>query len=822
MVRVSSTSNLRLAMLSDNSDNVNGADNGSSVKTGADSAPSIAMNDLTAENKSANEGDEEEENILLDEDAILALSDSDDDSDEPSLLQTIAEGDEDGREVAEIRRKKSKATNRDAERKTPEVPKVIVTPEDAPRVSAFTVVSGSAFRPIVPNSSVTDSAIAGVDNYRMAGLLPGSEKDQRRFQVVVGEHKQRREKVNGVGLGAGDNGRVASFRVRNKDSLHSQGIMDSDSSLVVRRHSFAGTAKSEKSLSDLRVYLNRGERRSSQGWAAEKYGSRCRAPLIMVERTSSSSSDSESEETKTELSIAFSPTKNAVHRTGLRALGRANSHATPSGLSVSKTNKVARRYSIGHTREAHLRSLENFRREDIPFLKARKEEYRNLSHQQNTQNSRQRRHATIEPPKSSLLLPPSLPKTESPTTHHGRTPLGQVDPTTMQRLNVDEKPRRASSIIPPRRDATYGTTLGVVDTSAEEKRRASCPAASLSSSYFMLGDDNWDDGKSFDHYLMTMHLMTNPGESEKVRQLLQPLIDLIIPKLKIFNIVERGLAENPDSQEIGIHGTTPSTGVVLFLQEDFGMDRILNAQKYFQQRPWQLHHRDRLGTNIVSLPSNNQDFYLFSLDMPLWGVRQVHGGRDNLRFMVFVSDENWEDTIHLYTTLLKKEVRLNRNGFSYFTVFRDNTIKLEIQLALKRLPKGLKPRVSESSMLQFKVEEIGQMVPLLPHSCTPISERRWQTTDYDGNRILLLVAPIKRCSQDVVQLGVPTKKTPRHAGSHRVSVTSISSAYESASESWPQSKRSTSPSSLSSHSYHSVSENSVKTDSSDDDNVMYI
>ena len=45
-----------------------------------------------------------------------------------------------------------------------------------------------------------------------------------------------------------------------------------------------------------------------------------------------------------------------------------------------------------------------------------------------------------------------------------------------------------------------------------------------------------------------------------------------------------------------------------------------------------------------------------------------------------------------------------------------------------------------SAVLQFSVEEIGQLVPLLPNPCTPISTNRWQTEDLDGNKILFQVS----------------------------------------------------------------------------------
>jgi len=62
-----------------------------------------------------------------------------------------------------------------------------------------------------------------------------------------------------------------------------------------------------------------------------------------------------------------------------------------------------------------------------------------------------------------------------------------------------------------------------------------------------------------------------------------------------------------------------------------------------------------------------------------------------------------------------------------------------LQLAIKQLSTGLRVEPCSSAVLQFSVEEIGQLVPLLPNPCTPISSTRWQTEDLDGNRILFQV-----------------------------------------------------------------------------------
>lgn len=62
-----------------------------------------------------------------------------------------------------------------------------------------------------------------------------------------------------------------------------------------------------------------------------------------------------------------------------------------------------------------------------------------------------------------------------------------------------------------------------------------------------------------------------------------------------------------------------------------------------------------------------------------------------------------------------------------------------LQLALKQLPAGVPVEPCSSTVLQFDVDEVGQLVPLLPHPCGPISATRWQTEDLDGNKVLFQV-----------------------------------------------------------------------------------
>lgn len=184
----------------------------------------------------------------------------------------------------------------------------------------------------------------------------------------------------------------------------------------------------------------------------------------------------------------------------------------------------------------------------------------------------------------------------------------------------------------------------------------------------------------------------------------------------------------------------PALAVVLFMQytEDIDDNRIVQAQSYLAGDPWKLHHSSNISGKRVLCEPNFQNFYTTETEMPLWAVRQVHYGSEHLRFMIYSSAEGWEDMIQFYSLLLGRNVDYQRKDFCYFLVHSKNN--LDIQLAIKKVPHDHSVRPLNSAFLQFKVREAGELVPLLPHACSPISPQRWQTTDPDGNVTLLLIS----------------------------------------------------------------------------------
>ena len=145
------------------------------------------------------------------------------------------------------------------------------------------------------------------------------------------------------------------------------------------------------------------------------------------------------------------------------------------------------------------------------------------------------------------------------------------------------------------------------------------------------------------------------------------------------------------------------------------------------------------------LPS--RDFYSLGTGMPVWGVRPVHSGGEVVRLTLHSAYDNYEDAVRLYETVLGQRAEEQKAGFCWFTLpgpleLQDEypyPLGVTLQLALKQLQPGVRVQPCSSAVLQFRAGEIGQLVPLLPNPCSPISATRWQTEDLDGNKILFQV-----------------------------------------------------------------------------------
>uniref|UniRef100_A0A671FRA3 Family with sequence similarity 124 member B n=1 Tax=Rhinolophus ferrumequinum TaxID=59479 RepID=A0A671FRA3_RHIFE len=236
---------------------------------------------------------------------------------------------------------------------------------------------------------------------------------------------------------------------------------------------------------------------------------------------------------------------------------------------------------------------------------------------------------------------------------------------------------------------------------------------------------------------MTVHLLANSGHGSLLQQTLDQLLDCICPGVRLFLVSERVSPVKYYDKGHPKRSRFPGMSVLLFLHESLGEERLFRVLDSLQHWPWQCYPAPNAQGSPCPYILANQEFYSLDHQMPVWGVRQVHCGSEMLRVTLYCSFDNYEDAIRLYEMILQREATLQKSDFCFFVLYATESFAL--QLSLKQLPLGTSVDPKESSVLQFKVQEIGQLVPLLPHPCVPISRTRWQTQDYDGNKILLQV-----------------------------------------------------------------------------------
>ncbi|KAM5229419.1 protein FAM124B [Ctenodactylus gundi] len=236
---------------------------------------------------------------------------------------------------------------------------------------------------------------------------------------------------------------------------------------------------------------------------------------------------------------------------------------------------------------------------------------------------------------------------------------------------------------------------------------------------------------------MTVHLLADLGHGSLLQQALDQLLDCICPEVRLFLVSERVRPVKHYEKCHPRRSRFPGVSVLLFLQDSLGEERLFRALDSLQRPPWQCCPPQDAQGRLCPYLLANQEFYSLNTQMPVWGVRQVHCGVEILRVTLYCSFDNYEDAIRLYEMILQREATLQKSNFCFFVLYASENFSL--QLSLKQLPPGMAVDSKESSVLQFRVQEIGQLVPLLPNPCVPISSTRWQTQDYDGNKILLQV-----------------------------------------------------------------------------------
>ncbi|KAL9845027.1 protein FAM124B isoform 2-T8 [Geothlypis trichas] len=245
-----------------------------------------------------------------------------------------------------------------------------------------------------------------------------------------------------------------------------------------------------------------------------------------------------------------------------------------------------------------------------------------------------------------------------------------------------------------------------------------------------------DDGAES---LMTVHLLTHLGRSFPLQQTLDRLLEWLCLDIRLFLVSERVPPLRYYERYRRRSCSFPGISILLFLHEDLGEERIFQVHEQFQRPPWRYQRAQFANSRCA--PSQ-QEFYGLEEQLPVWGVRRVRRGPEILRVTLHCSFDNYEDAVRLYELLLQKEGTVQKGTVCVFVLHSGP--HAAVQLCLKQLPIGVTAEPPDSAALQFKVQEIGQLVPLLPNPCVPISSTRWQTQDYEGNTILLKVQSSSR------------------------------------------------------------------------------
>ncbi|XP_077393014.1 protein FAM124A isoform X2 [Festucalex cinctus] len=296
-----------------------------------------------------------------------------------------------------------------------------------------------------------------------------------------------------------------------------------------------------------------------------------------------------------------------------------------------------------------------------------------------------------------------------------------------------------------------------VDSGAETAGSDYSPLSSTSS-------DVWMGDLQRDPFLVSVHLIADPGEGEVLQRAVDGLLAWLHPELQLFRVSERAASsERPrPKHQPGYQGCAPqpALAVILFLQEACGD----GSGEELARPPWRYHHSEEVSGGRRLGAASTQDFFTLGHGTPLWALRRVRYGKGTLRLTLYCCHDNYAHTVRLYKLLLGRRLAHKKHDFCFLVVYANP--HLEVQMAFRRLPKGRRPVPLDSTVVEVRVRDVGALVPLLPNACRPISNVRWQTQDYDGNKILLQVQSAHWSRRHHNHHHHPHRAAPRHRVPH--------------------------------------------------------